>query len=225
MWIAGPHLSSCGWYCCCCYTQLDIAIVPLQVVQLVDCYSARYTDSTVFLPSYSVPSSATSLQAELVCLAALQDLPLDWRYTVSLAGTELQLATNRELVTLLAGAPGEMWLQSELVSEAGAVLPHNLTLYRGAGPRLLPRTFVQFLLSHPVSRAVQAASPDPALVVASLARVSRAEAGESAGWRVEQQYTPRPPDPALSSRQSDLMVPGEAACLLEAQQLRAAKET
>ena len=224
MWTAGPHLSRCGRYCCCCFTELVFAVVLLQVVQLVDCYTARYTDSTIFLPSYSAPSSAASLQSELVCMAALQDLPLDWRYTISLAGSELQLATNRELVTLLASAPGEMWLESELVSEAGAVLPHNLTLYRGAGPRLLPRTFVQFLLSHPVSRALQAAAPDPALVVASLARVSRAEAGNNMGWEVEQHYTPRPPDSALSSRQSDLL-PGEAVCLLESQQLRAATET
>ena len=77
------------------------------VMQMVKCYTDRHPTATIFLPGHSVPvywGHFSIVEAELLCLEALEPLAVDWRYAVNMAGSELQLLTNRELVLFLRQA-------------------------------------------------------------------------------------------------------------------------
>ena len=54
-----------------------------------------------------------TVEAELVCLEALETLDLDWKYALNAAGSELQLPNNRQLVELLTRNPGSVVVNSE----------------------------------------------------------------------------------------------------------------
>ena len=74
-------------------------------------------------------------------------------------------------------------------------IPYNLTIYKGAKSYRLPRQFVQFLLSHPVTTTFlewskNSAIPDE-MVVPTLARVSNM-VEVNGTWSVEQSYVPQP---------------------------------
>ena len=74
-------------------------------------------------------------------------------------------------------------------------VPFNLTIYKGAKSYRLPRQFVKFLLSHPVSLTFlewskTTAVPDE-MVVPTLARISDMVETKNT-WVVEQGYTPQP---------------------------------
>ena len=74
-------------------------------------------------------------------------------------------------------------------------VPYNLTIYKGAKSYRLPRQFVRFLLSHPVSLTFLSwskatAIPDE-MVVPTLARISTMRE-ENNSWVVEQGYEPQP---------------------------------
>ena len=85
------------------------------VKQLVECYRARYPGATIILPEDTVSvywGHFSIVEAELTCLRALHRLGLDWRYAVNLAGSELQIFTNKEMVANLSGAPDQIYVES-----------------------------------------------------------------------------------------------------------------
>ena len=49
----------------------------------------------------------------MVCLEALYTLQLKWKYALNAAGSELQLANNRQVVKLLSRNPGNIVVNSE----------------------------------------------------------------------------------------------------------------
>ena len=74
-------------------------------------------------------------------------------------------------------------------------IPYNLTIYKGMKSYRLPRSFVEFLLYHPVSAqflqwSKATAIPDE-MVVPTLARISHT-AKDDNGWVVHQAYVPKP---------------------------------
>ena len=109
------------------------------------------------------------MEAELNCLRDLLNNSKPWSYALDMAGSEVMLATNRELVDSLDREAEEIYTASFLlpknnenrikfkfipgqsVKEPQDPVPFNLTIYKGAKSWKLPRTFVSFLLTHPVA--------------------------------------------------------------------------
>ena len=82
-----------------------------------------------------------------------------------------------------------------IMKGAPDAVPFGLTIYKGAKSYRLPRSFVEFLLTHPVATRFLAwskttAVPDE-MVVPTLARISRVKMLDDS-WVVEQDYVPQP---------------------------------
>ena len=108
------------------------------------------------------------VEAELNCLSDLLNNNKPWSYALDMAGSEMMLATNKELVDSLDSKAEEIYTASFLLpknnenrikykfkpgqpNQPQDPVPYNLTIYKGAKSWKLPRTFVSFLLSHPVA--------------------------------------------------------------------------
>ena len=108
------------------------------------------------------------VEAELNCLSDLLNNNKPWSYVLDMAGSEVMLATNKELVDSLDSKAEEIYTASFLLpknnenrikykfkpgqpNQPQDPVPYNLTIYKGAKSWKLPRTFVSFLLSHPVA--------------------------------------------------------------------------
>ena len=145
---------------------------------MVDCYRNKYPRSyinavqrtPVYWGHYSI------VEAELVCLTELMDSGRDWSYAIDMAGSEVMTFTNKEMVAELSANMGRIHTQSFLLSKqqhlSDRILyrhkydspfrrmrlekhdppPFNLTIYKGAKSWRLTRTFVHFLLNHPVAK-------------------------------------------------------------------------
>ena len=98
--IFRPHNSYC--------VHIDSKSDPIfsrSVRQMLHCYRARYPGSYAFSSSQSVPVFWTHfsiVEAELLCLRDLLDNDRPWSYALDMAGSELMLYTNRELVANLS---------------------------------------------------------------------------------------------------------------------------
>ena len=100
----------------------------------------------------------------------------NWVYALDMAGSEVMTFTNRELVTNLSRNIGQIYTESfpmpkhnlkrfqykhtghkmtKELKELHDPIPFNLTIYKGAKAWKLPRTFVNFLLQHPVALKFQ----------------------------------------------------------------------
>ena len=143
---------------------------------MVDCYRNKYPGgyinavqrTPVYWGHYSI------VEAELVCLTELMDSGRNWSYAINMAGSEVMMITNKELVSDISANMGRIHTQSELLPKQdwnrikyrhkydspnrGKRLgkhdppPFNLTIYKGAKSWRLTRTFVDFLLHHPVAK-------------------------------------------------------------------------
>ena len=86
------------------------------VQQILNCYKQKYPDAHVFRSSKSVPvywGHFSIVEAEMICLSDLLDLDIDWKYAVNMAGSELMLFTNKELVrNLSASVTPEIYVES-----------------------------------------------------------------------------------------------------------------
>ena len=109
------------------------------------------------------------VEAELNCLQDLLNNSRPWSYALDMAGSEVMLATNKELVDSLDRKAKEIYTASFPLpknnenrikykfkpglskKEPQDPVPYNLTIYKGAKSWKLPRTFVSFLLTHPVA--------------------------------------------------------------------------
>ena len=86
------------------------------VQQILNCYQQKYPDAHVFRSSKTVPvywGHFSIVEAEMICLSDLLDLDIDWKYAVNMAGSELMLFTNKELVrNLSASVTPEIYVES-----------------------------------------------------------------------------------------------------------------
>ena len=86
------------------------------VKQILYCYNKKFPEGNIFRSSQSVPvywGHYSIVEAELICLTDLMDLDHDWKYAVNMAGSELMLFTNKELVRNLSALPdSEIYVES-----------------------------------------------------------------------------------------------------------------
>ena len=98
--IFRPHNSYC--------VHIDPKSDPMfsrTIQQLLTCYRARYPKSYIFSASRTVPvfyMHFSIVEAELICLRDLLENNHPWSYAVNMAGSEVMLYTNKELVTNLS---------------------------------------------------------------------------------------------------------------------------
>lgn len=141
------------------------------------CYRSKYPGSYIFSSSQSVSvawGQFSIVQAELYCLKDLLDNGRNWSYALDLAGSEVVLLTNRELVANLSANMGQIYTESfpmpvynlkriqrryelDLKNRLKPVgfhtpPPFGLTIYKGAKAWRVPRSFVEFLFKHPVAQ-------------------------------------------------------------------------
>ena len=146
---------------------------------MMACYRAKYPGSYIFSSSKSVPvhwGHFSIVEAELLCLNDLLDNGRNWSYALDMAGSEVMLLTNRELVANLSANLGEIYTESfplpddnrgriehkfkydamrDIIINIGGNSnppPFNLTIYKGAKAWRSPRKFIEFLLNHPVAQ-------------------------------------------------------------------------
>ena len=144
---------------------------------IMGCYRHRYPGSYIYSPAQSVPvywGHFSIVEAELFCLTDLMDNGRDWSYAVNMAGSEVMMYTNKELVANISANMGLLYTESFPLPEGnqfrikfqhkyddpdrGQQLgdndppPFNLIIYKGAKSWRLPRMFVTFLLNHPVAK-------------------------------------------------------------------------
>ena len=81
------------------------AMFTLTVRNMVKCYKEKYPESSIALSSRSVPvywGHFSIVEAELICLEDLLNNGRSWKYAANLAGSEVMLFSNEELVKNLS---------------------------------------------------------------------------------------------------------------------------
>ena len=141
------------------------------------CYRNRFPGSYIYSSARSVPvywGHFSIVEAELLCLTDLMVNGRNWSYAVNMAGSEVMMFTNRELVANISANMGRIYTESFPLPEGNQFRvkyqhkydnpgrgqrlgdhdppPFNLTIYKGAKSWRLPRKFVTFLLDHPVAK-------------------------------------------------------------------------
>ena len=117
--IFRPHNSYCIHI-----DQKSDPIFSRTVEQLLSCYRARYPGSYIFSASRNVSvfyMHFSIVEAELICLQDLLDNKRPWSYAVDMAGSEIMLYTNRELVTNLSSTE-----RSEIYTESFPMPRNNM---------------------------------------------------------------------------------------------------
>ena len=97
--IFRPHNS----YCIHVDPKADAQFIST-VSKIVSCYQGRYPTSFIAALSRSTPvywGHISIVEAELICLSDLLRAGAGWRYAVNLAGSEMMLVTNKQLVQRL----------------------------------------------------------------------------------------------------------------------------
>ena len=150
------------------------------VANMVECYRTRYPGSSIYpaTMSYDVYWGHFSIvQAELICMRDLLTNGRNWSYALNMAGSEVMLATNLELVNILSQGEGERYSESapmtekrvkerisvkmnyenpengkDFIKELLTPPPHNISLYKGGKSWALSRQFLQFIIHHPAIR-------------------------------------------------------------------------
>ena len=109
--IFRPHNS----YCYHIDAKAD-STFKLTVENMIKCYQEKYPEAYISLSSQSVPvfwGHFSIVEAELICLGDLLRNNRSWEYATDLAGSEVVLFTNEELVRNLSssGVP-EIYVES-----------------------------------------------------------------------------------------------------------------
>ena len=98
------------------------AMFILTVRNMVKCYKEKYPESSIALSSRSVPvywGHFSIVEAELICLEDLLNNNKSWKYATNLAGSEVMLFSNEELVKNLSSTTKpEIYVES-CVLDAG----------------------------------------------------------------------------------------------------------
>ena len=144
----------------------------------MECYSLHHPASYIRPASQSEDvrwGEWSIVQAELNCLRDLLHNGRNWTYALDMAGSEVMLATNLELVDILSQGEGERysntfpmpeeWKTARVVKKTNyedpvklgwlgkyEPPPHNISLHAGAKFWVLPRQFIQLLTQHPVAQ-------------------------------------------------------------------------
>ena len=148
------------------------------VSSLLECYRRKFPGSYIYPASLSHDvywGHFSIVSAELSCVRDLLTNGRDWRYALDMAGSEVMLATNLELVTKIRQNEGKRFASSFPMPEDWKAArvnmkidyeepqgmrrlgryqppPHNLSLYAGGKSWILPRHFLHFLINHPVAK-------------------------------------------------------------------------
>ena len=137
------------------------ALFRSTLANMLECYRRRFPGSYIYpaTMSYDVYWGHFSIvEAELTCMRDLLTNGRNWSYALNMAGSEVMLATNLELVTILSREEGERYSSSfpmpenfkrvrvvQKLGRKGAGPPHNIRLYAGMRSWALPRHFLQFI--------------------------------------------------------------------------------
>ena len=144
---------------------------------LMKCYRNKYPGAYIRSPANGIEvywGHYSIVEAEHLCLTDLMYSDRNWSYALDMAGSEVMMLTNKELVADITANMGRVYTQSIPLPEEfqhrikyrykyddpnrGQQLgdhdppPFNLTIYKGAKSWRLPRKFVAFLLNHPVAQ-------------------------------------------------------------------------
>ena len=109
--IFRPHNS----YCYHVDTKAD-TMFQLTVLNIIKCYKEKYPETYISLSSRSVPvywGHFSIVEAELICLEDLLKNERTWKYATDLAGSEVVLFSNEDLVKNLSStAEPEIFVES-----------------------------------------------------------------------------------------------------------------
>ena len=150
------------------------------VANLLECYRRKYPGSYIYpaTMSYDVYWGHFSIvEADFLCMRDLLTNGRNWSYALNMAGSEVMLATNLELVNILSQEEGQRFSESapmsekrikerisvkmnyenpengkDFIQEMLDPPPHNMSLYKGGKSWLLPRQFLHFITHHPAIR-------------------------------------------------------------------------
>ena len=186
---------------------------------MLGCYRQRHPGTYIYPAREAVAvhwGHFSIVEAELSCLQDLLHNNRSWQYALDMAGSEVMMLTNRELVANLSAAPGQIYTESfplpdnnqfrveirhkyegpDLMSPDGPndPPPFGLKIYKGAKAWRAPRTFVEFLLNHPAAKQflewAKYTYISDETVVATLARVSEVRWRRDGTWEVRQDHEP-----------------------------------
>ena len=191
------------------------------VKNILRCYKTRYPDT--YISSSSRPVSVfwghfSIVEAELNCMRDLLDNNLTWSYALDMAGSEVMMMTNKELVANISSYPDKIFTESfplpkvnmlrikykysyETPGKASKKIglndppPFNLKIHKGAKAWTAPRRFIEFLVHHPVATTylnwAKHTFVSDEHVIPTLARISETvNTGDQ--WSVRQDNVPEP---------------------------------
>ena len=87
----------------------------------MECYRKRFPGSYIQSPAKSVPvywGHYSIVEAELLCLKDLFESGRNWSYAIDMAGSEVMMATNRELVDEISDKKGLIFTESRPIPES-----------------------------------------------------------------------------------------------------------
>ena len=87
---------------------------------MMECYRRRFPGSYIQSPARSVPvywGHYSIVEAELICLTDLMESGRNWSYAIDMAGSEVMMSTNRELVDDISGNMGLIYTDSNPIPE------------------------------------------------------------------------------------------------------------
>ena len=87
---------------------------------MMQCYRRRYSGSYIQSPARSVPvywGHYSIVEAELICLTDLMESGRNWSYAIDMAGSEVMMSTNRELVEDIRDNMGLIYTDSKPIPE------------------------------------------------------------------------------------------------------------
>ena len=147
------------------------------MANIMECYRKRFPGSYIYSSSQSVPvywGHFSIVEAELFCLTDLINSGRNWSYAIDMAGSEVMMSTNKELVTDIRDNMNQIYTLSYPIPEQLKFRikykqkydeksgwkklgeldppPFNITIYKGPKSWRLTRTFVTFLLKHPFAK-------------------------------------------------------------------------
>ena len=152
------------------------ALFRSTVANMLECYRTKFPGSYIYpaTMSYDVYWGHFSIvQAELICMRDLLTNGRNWSYALNMAGSEVMLATNLELVSTLSQEEGQRYCETIPMPEDKRLArlvrkvnyneperqgrlgrleppPQNISLQYGGKFWALPRHFIQFLIREPL---------------------------------------------------------------------------
>jgi len=157
----------------------------LIVEKLAKCYNSHFGTNNVFLTEDRVSvywAHWTMVQADINCMRHLLVRNTTWRWYMNLAGTELPLMTNKEMVERMTSSSEELvgsitqdpkfnyrqeytqYLRLEKNSEYNGPsatgikkppLPYGLQVYKGSKNIAVSRSFVNYIANSEISRQLR----------------------------------------------------------------------